>query len=290
MFENEKNISAVLDEYYTGRIQTTIQNLNKVRINAYYAKDRIEAKGVILNLIDDSLSYTKQHYHKGDTKQTIGFGDSLTLHQIDLFEAIYDHYLPKNLVGGGKIQLINPFERLEDGRYSEFKNLEKGWIEPELYDAAYLRVMEKMRQCLLSDVFITSANAITTQGEIISTDGVGNRLAGVIFGPYKVIIIVGRNKIVDSEEEGVQKIKNFTTPVNHLRHALMHSRRDEEGNILEKDSLYQLSKLPCSKKGHCYNCGAPNCSRRVTMVMRSPTGGSLRNRMHVVIINEDLGI
>lgn len=186
--------------------------------------------------------------------------------------------------------IINPFERLDDGRYVEFNDLGKGWIEPELYDAAYLRVMEKMRQSLLSDVFITSANAITTNGEIISTDGVGNRLAGVIFGPYKVIIVIGRNKIVDSEEEGLSKIKNYTTPVNHMRHAMMHSRRDEYGNIIEKDSLYQLSKLPCATKGHCVECGAPNCSRRVIMIMRSATGGSLRERLHVVIVNEDLGI
>ena len=242
---------------------------------------------MIMDLIADCLDYNKQHYHKDGSHQMIGFGDSLTLHEIDLFEAVYGKYAKE---GAGNCVVVNPFERLEDGRYVEFKDLGLGWIEPELYDAAYLRVMEKMRQCLLSDVFITSANAITTGGEIISTDGVGNRLAGVIFGPYKVIIVIGRNKIVDSEDEAISKIKNYTTPVNHLRHALLHSRRDEDGNYIEKDSLYQLSKLPCSKKGHCMECGALNCSRRVTMIMRSATGGSLRERLHVVIVNEDLGI
>lgn len=187
--------------------------------------------------------------------------------------------------------MINPFERLEDGRYIEFQDLPNGWIDdPKPYEEAYLRVMEKMREALLSDVFITSANAVTTDGEIVSTDGGGNRLAGVIFGPYKVIIVVGRNKIVDSEEEALSRIKNYTTPLNHLRHAKMHSRRTKDGSYLEKDSLYQLSKLPCAVKGHCVECKTPNCSRRVTMSLRSGTGGSIRERIHVVFINEDLGI
>ena len=204
---------------------------------------------------------------------------------MSLFESVYQY----SIDNGCKI--INPFERLDDGRYIEFKGLKNGWIDdPVPYEEAYLRVMEKMREALLSDVFITSANAITTDGEIVSTDGVGNRLAGVIFGPYKVILVVGRNKIVDSEEEAYSRIKNYATPLNHLRHAKMHSRRNDDGSYLEKDSLYQLSKLPCVQKGHCLECKAPNCSRRVTMTMRSATGGSLRNRIHVVIVNEDLGI
>ena len=102
--------------------------------------------------------------------------------------------------------------------------------------------------------------------------------------------MVGRNKIVDSTEEALSRIKNYTTPMNHLRHAKMHSRRNEDGSFLEKDSLYQLSKLPCVLKGRCMECGAPNCSRRVTMIMRSGTGGSIRDRIHVVFVNEDLGI
>lgn len=233
--------------------------------------------------MDDCLQYNKEHYT--NSSRIIGFGDSQTLHEIDLFETVYNYAKQK------KCTVINPFERLEDGRYVEFEGLKNGWIDdPKPYEDAYLRVMEKMRQALLSDIFLTSANAVTTTGEIVSTDGVGNRLAGVIFGPYKVIIVVGRNKIVDSEEEAYSRIKNFTTPMNHLRHALKHSRRNEDGTWLEKDSLYQLSKLPCVIKGHCMNCSAKNCSRRVTMVMRSGTGGSIRDRIHVVFINEDLGI
>ena len=150
--------------------------------------------------------------------------------------------------------------------------------------------MEKMREALLSDVFLTSANAITTNGEIVCTDGVGNRLSGIIFGPYKVLLVVGRNKIVDSEEEDYSRIRNITAPINHLRHAKKHSRRNEDGSYLEVDSLYQRINLPCVTKGHCLDCKSKTCTRRVTMTMRSGTGGSIKNRVHVIFVNEDLGI
>lgn len=283
MMDNEKDITFIQKEYYKNRIEYTIERLKRTGINACYSDDKRSAIQQIISLIDDCLIYNESHYKKSN--RTIGFGDSQTLHELSLFESVYEYSLNNNC------HLINPFERLDDGRYVEFKSLKNGWIEdPVPYEEAYLRVMEKMREALLSDIFITSANAITTDGEIVSTDGVGNRLAGVIFGPYKVILVVGRNKIVDSEEEAYSRIKNYATPLNHLRHAKMHSRRNEDGSYLEKDSLYQLSKLPCVLKGHCLECKATNCSRRVTMTMRSATGGSMRNRIHVVFVNEDLGI
>ena len=238
----------------------------------------------MLSLIPELMDYNKTHYK--NSNRLIGFGDSQTLHELSVFDYNNEDWASKN-----SCKIINPFERMDDGRFSEFENLKNGWVDdPVPYEEAYIRVMEKMRQALMSDVFLTSANAITTNGEIICTDGVGNRLSGIIFGPYKVLLLVGRNKIVDSEEEAYSRIKNITTPINHLRHALKHSRRNEDGSYLEQDSLYQRSKLPCVTKGHCVDCNARTCSRRVTMTMRSGTGGSIKNRIHVIFINEDLGI
>lgn len=100
MFENEKNLKNVRDEYYAGRIQTVIQNLNHVRIKAFYAENKQKAVSMIMGLIDDCLDYNKQHYHKDGSQQMIGFGDSLTLHEIDLFEAVYGKYA---MWGGGGV-------------------------------------------------------------------------------------------------------------------------------------------------------------------------------------------
>lgn len=284
MMENEKDITFIRKEYYKNRIETTIEKLNRVGISAYYSDNSKDAVIRVIELIDDALLYNETHYQ--NSHRIIGFGDSQTLHEISLFESVYK-YAEDN-----KCMVINPFLRLDDGRYVEFQGLKKyGWIDDaNQYNEAYLRVMEKMRESLLSDVFITGANAITTNGEIICTDGVGNRVSGIIFGPYKVIIVAGRNKIVDSEDEGMSKIKNVVTPLNHLRHAKMHSRRNEDGSYLERDSLFQLSKLPCVVKGQCCECNASNCSRRVTMTMRSGTGGSIKQRIHIVFVNEDLGL
>ena len=277
MMENEKDVSCIQKEYYKNRIETTIEKLKHVGISGYYSDNSEDAVLKVIGLIAEAMLYNENHYKK--SQRIIGFGDSQTLHDISLFDSVYKYAEDNNC------KVINPFLRLDDGRYVEFQGLKQfGWIDDaKQYNEAYLRVMEKMRESLLSDVFITGANAITTTGEIICTDGVGNRVAGVIFGPYKVIVVVGRNKIVDSEEEAMSRIKNVTTPLNHLRHAKMHSRRNEDGS-------YQLSKLPCVIKGHCMECNAANCSRRVTMTMRSGTGGSLRDRIHVVIVNEDLGL
>ena len=89
--------------------------------------------------------------------------------------------------------------------------------------------------------------------------------------------------------KAISRIKNIATPLNHLRHAEKHSRKNDDGTILEKDSLFQLSKLPCVKNGVCVDCGALNCSRKCTMIMEAGTGGSITNRIHLVIVNENLG-
>ena len=239
---------------------------------------------MINKLLVEFLDYNTEHYN--NSLRLIGFGDSQTLHELSVFDTINEDWADSN-----NCRIINPFERLDDGRFTEFASLKNGWVDdPKPYEDAYLRVMEKMRQALLSDVFITSANAITTNGEIVCTDGVGNRLSGIIFGPYKVLLVVGRNKIVDSEEEAYSRIKNITAPINHLRHAKKHSRRNEDGSYLEADSLYQRINLPCVTKGHCLDCKSKTCTRRVTMTMRSGTGGSIKSRIHVIFVNEDLGI
>lgn len=185
------------------------------------------------------------------------------------------------------IILLNPFERLEDGRFSEFKDLPNTWRPSDVYDSAHKRVWEKARKALTADVFVTGANAITMDGKIVSTDGVGNRISAVIFGPYKTIMVVGRNKIVTKLDAALDRIKNIAAPLNHLRHASKHSTRDE--NNKKNDSLYRLSKLPCVQKGYSADCGSSLCSRRCTMIMESGTGGIYKDRIHVIIVNENLG-
>lgn len=121
------------------------------------------------------------------------------------------------------------------------------------------------RQELTSDTFITSSNAITLDGKLVNVDGSGNRVAAMIFGPKKVIVIAGINKIVASVEEAERRIEVHAAPPNCKRLNLPN---------------------PCVKTGVCMDCQLPTRICNITTILRKkpPTLA-----MHVVIIGEDLG-
>ena len=116
-------------------------------------------------------------------------------------------------------------------------------------------IEDVFHQSLLADVYLTSSNAI---------DRNGNRVAAMIYGPKKVIVIVGMNKIFDDEDSAVQHIKNISCPANALR--------------LHKNT-------PCVQVGKCVDCQSDDriCSAYVKIV-RQPL-----SRMTVLVINEELG-
>lgn len=128
------------------------------------------------------------------------------------------------------------------------------------------KAMEARRKSLSADVFLSSVNAITMDGEIVNIDGKGNRVAAIIFGPEKVILIAGANKLVRSEADAVDRIKNDACPPNCVR----------------------LGKTtPCAITGKCGDCLTPNqtiCSHTVTTRF-----SSIEDRIHVVLVNENLG-
>ncbi len=72
----------------------------------------------------------------------------------------------------------------------------------------------RRRQGMLSDLYICGTNALTKNGEIVNADGSGNRVAAQIFGPKKVLIVTGKNKIVANVEEGFKRIHDVASPKN----------------------------------------------------------------------------
>lgn len=116
-----------------------------------------------------------------------------------------------------------------------------------------------------SDLFLTSSNAITLAGQLVNMDGVGNRVGAMIFGPKKVIVAAGRNKIVEDLDAALKRIKAIAAPANAHRLNL---------------------KLPCTVTGRCNNCDSPTCICRVTVIMdRKPSLSDIR----VLVINEEMG-
>ena len=116
------------------------------------------------------------------------------------------------------------------------------------------------------DLFLLSANAITTDGRIVNIDGRGNRVAASICGPKKVLYVIGRNKIVEGGvDAAIARVKKFACPPNAKR--------------LGK-------KTPCAATGVCADCDSPDRICKVTAVFdRRPTGTPVK----VVVVDADLG-
>ena len=125
--------------------------------------------------------------------------------------------------------------------------------------------LERRRQSLLVDLYLTGTNAVTESGQLVNLDATGNRIGGITFGPKHVIILVGRNKITADLDEALFRVKNYAAPVNTMR--------------LEK-------KTPCAKTSYCEECKSPDriCNTWTITEKSFPKG-----RVKVVLINDDLG-
>ena len=125
--------------------------------------------------------------------------------------------------------------------------------------------LERRRQSLLVDLFITGSNAVTENGQLVNLDMFGNRIAAITFGPKNVVILLGRNKIVPDLDVAMFRIKNYAAPVNTMR--------------LDK-------KTPCVKTSYCEECKSPDriCNTWTITEKSFPKG-----RVKVILINDDLG-
>ena len=160
--------------------------------------------------------------------------------------------------------MIDPFERDENGKL----------VVPGQGH------MDLMRKSLGADMFLTRINAITMDGKLVSIDSIGNRVAGMIFGPKKVLIVAGANKIVKNVDEAMERIRQVA-PINVRRHYLKHGF---EG----------LDKLPCLKTGYCVDCRRPESICNYIVIVQGqqgPKGSSdYLPRISVIIVGEELGI
>ncbi len=128
--------------------------------------------------------------------------------------------------------------------------------------------MAEMRiRGMSADVLIASCNAITKDGKLISEDGLGNRVAGMIFGPKKVILMVGMNKLVQDVGEGMARIKSVCAPMNSVRFG---------------------ADTPCARTGFCddANCLPPS---RICGQIAIIEGNLVDSRITVVLVGEILG-
>ena len=160
---------------------------------------------------------------------------------------------------GGSMSLFESkvIELLRSGRYEFLDRYKKDLTQED--------IKEIYRKSFFADTYFASANAITEDGKIFNVDGNGNRVAAILYGPDKVVLIVGVNKIVKNIEQAVARNRAISGPANAKRLNL---------------------STPCIKTGQCMECNIEDricCEYTVIKRQRNP------KRMHVIFINDTLG-
>lgn len=213
-----------------------LQHYWQIRLNS--VKEALESNHFEAFVVDSALAakdlVQKEILPKTGAKK-LSWGGSMTFRATGLYDAL-----------------------VKDGQYQVL----------DTYDSKLNReeVIERRRQALMTDLFITGANAVTEDGMLVNLDMIGNRVAAIAFGPQFVVILVGRNKIVPDLEEAISRVKNIAAPANAIR--------------LDK-------KTPCVKTSYCEDCKTPE---RICNVWTITEKAYPKGRIKVVLINEDLGL
>jgi hypothetical protein len=125
--------------------------------------------------------------------------------------------------------------------------------------------MAVRKEAIICPFYLCSSNAVTMEGELLNTDGMGNRVSGMIFGPATVVVIAGANKLVADREAAFTRIREVAAPANAIRYGL---------------------DLPCVKQGRCVDCREQaNICRVTTIISRKP----LMTDLKVFLVAEPLG-
>jgi len=165
---------------------------------------------------------------------TVSQGGSMTVEQLGVRDALKRR---------GDIQFLDPYD-------------------PDLSREAQL---ENRRKGMLADVFVTGTNAITRDGILVNRDGMGNRTAALHFGPGRVVIVAGINKIVQDIDAAVGRIDQVAAPMNCER--------------LDRDT-------PCRKTLQCHDCQTSDRICCVTSIIERQMD---TDRLHVILLGEPLG-
>jgi hypothetical protein len=175
-------------------------------------------------------------------------------------QELWKHITPKQKIGvGGSLSVrgLGILEKLEAEGYTIYDHWKPGLSKE--------KILEIRKQQAASDLFLSSANAVTLNGELVNIDGIGNRVNAINFGPGKVILVAGYNKIVKDVQEGIERIKNVSAPLNARR--------------LNID-------VPCAKVGKCVDCNSPNrICRTLVIHERKPSETDIL----IILVGEELG-
>ncbi len=161
-------------------------------------------------------------------------------------------------IGGSKtVEEVGLLEVLRSGDYQFLDRKNPMLTMEEKYQLE--------RHSFFADTYITGTNAVTMEGELFNVDGSGNRVAALNFGPSRVILLVGINKIVENVAEAEKRLKTWVSPALCM-------------------SLGR--KTPCAVTGVCVDCASPERICNLYSIIRKQRN---TNRMHLIFINDTLG-
>lgn len=194
------------------------------------ALERNNMAGFFANDRNEMLKLVKTMVEKG---AAVGCGDSVTLEETEVFQL------------------------LRNGDYNFFDKHKSGLTTEEKREI-YIKNFS-------ADVFVTGTNAVTLQGQLVNIDGNGSRVAPIIYGPRKVIVIVGKNKIAENMEQAIERVRQKAAPLDAKR--------------LGKNT-------PCVSLGKCIDCGH---SERICNHLTVTARQFDKNRIKLIIVDENLG-
>ncbi len=126
-------------------------------------------------------------------------------------------------------------------------------------------INEIYRKAFYSDYYLTSSNAITLDGKLINMDGNSNRVAALVYGPKNVIVVAGMNKVEDTEEKAIKRVRSIASPINAIRLNM---------------------NTPCVETGICHDCKEENCICCNLVITRM---SRQKGRIKVILVGEELG-
>lgn len=164
----------------------------------------------------------------------------------------------ESMVGWGGVMSAHEIGLIDALRGGNYRVIDRDVLPPEQRG-------EAAQKCFTADVFLTSANALSMDGEMVNIDGQGNRVAAIIYGPKTVLVIAGMNKVCDDLENAIVRARTVAAPMNQQRFA---------------------SPNPCGVTGTCADCKTETCICNHIVITRHsrPVG-----RIKFILVGEDLG-
>lgn len=180
----------------------------------------------------------------------------------DVFWEIYNELKPKTISWGDSLTLqsVNLLDHLRKLPGVEF-------IETFHDTFSWEEKFDHRRKALTAELFLTGCNAITSRGQLVNLDMIGNRTSPIGFGPKNVVLFVGINKITETLIDGMDRVRKIAAPLNAKRH----------------ESL----TTPCQKTGECSDC---NSLDRICNTWSITEKSYPKGRITVILIDESLGL